>query len=97
VKKPSGPEPFENLLHISEWISAFPSDLSRFYGDVIEQINKFTGFKNYAVLVKNSKRRKGNDLLYRAYVKCDRGGERKVNINEFKRIRETSTRMCECE
>jgi hypothetical protein len=81
---------------MSEWTSAFPPDLARSYKDVIEQINKYTGPKGYAILVKNGKRRKGDKRFYKAYVKCDRGGNFKANINEFERIRETSSRISEC-
>jgi hypothetical protein len=88
--------PFQNPAEGSEWHTHENLIYAASYQDIIRQINEFTGPRDYAVGVKNAKRRGKNGNLtkpfYRAYIKCDRKCPKKKDFNEFARVRETTSR-----
>lgn len=95
------PQPFENPPQGSEWTSGYGPDTFLCYQDVIEQLNKFSGPRGYAVTLRSPKRPKKkpgepDKPFKRVYVGCDRGGPRKKGFNEFQRRRATSSRNVDC-
>jgi hypothetical protein len=90
----SGPQTFENPAERSEWHTHEDPMFTASYQDIITQINKFAAPRGYAIGVSSAKRPKDDCTRppRKTYLKCDRNCKKKDRINEFERVRETTSR-----